>query len=286
MKILKISMACEFVMALLKIRRIDIVKSRLLASFTSAIFSFLMLALLASSARAEVNATGYVICHTPKMTGTFCVQVWSGGQPGNPSSTWSVKTTAITVWQNMPDWVKAESLKVQLIRDHPGSDWHIERNGNKVTIKNDNQHVECRILTDSSGEKAEAGSIIFTMVKYTTTLALHGYSTSGSVMFGENGVSKTVTTDGKTIPQIYAAFQSSFGEGSITPCGFQLPERQTASRSFTFEVTDPGLIIDVSQMEPPYCIPTMTEWGLIILALLIISTAVWVLMRRRARLSV
>jgi len=35
-----------------------------------------------------------------------------------------------------------------------------------------------------------------------------------------------------------------------------------------------------------HAIPTMTEWGLSVLALLIISTAVWVLMRRRASLSV
>jgi hypothetical protein len=35
----------------------------------------------------------------------------------------------------------------------------------------------------------------------------------------------------------------------------------------------------------PVC-PTLSQWGIIILALLFISTAVWVLMRRRARLSV
>ena len=43
---------------------------------------------------------------------------------------------------------------------------------------------------------------------------------------------------------------------------------------------------EIMFVQEPDIIPTMTEWGLIILALLIMSTAVWILMRRRARLSV
>ncbi|MDI6766039.1 MAG: hypothetical protein QME52_04365 [Bacteroidota bacterium] len=57
------------------------------------------------------------------------------------------------------------------------------------------------------------------------------------------------------------------------------------SRSITSDLNNivEEEIVQKSELPP---IPLITEWGLIILAILILSTAVWVLMRRRARLSV
>jgi hypothetical protein len=68
-----------------------------------------------------------------------------------------------------------------------------------------------------------------------------------------------------------------------------VPVAEGAQVVIRYEVTAPGTSgesIDYLGFRPTSVVPTVSEWGLIILALLFISTAVWVLMRRRARLSI
>ncbi len=263
------------------------VKSKIFMFTAIMIVSFLMLTELASSAWGEDHDSALATCGRPIQAGTLTVAVAVGGEAGNPHSTWGVKNTTITITPaeiaaGITAEQKAEKLKNQLQLDHPGADWTIARIGTKVTIHNANSNVELWSHTDNTRENFKRVSLIITCVpKFQDTVHLAGVVSGGEATICEDGVCNTVMTAGKTIPQIYEAWRLSFGKGTVTFDGFQFPERHTAEPNFASEVNDPGLTITASQTEIyPTIIPTVSEWGLIIMAGLLLTVGTVVIWRR------
>ena len=119
-------------------------------------------------------------------------------------------------------------------------------------------------------------------VEYRTRARLYGNTTTnGIARIGENGVtSQIATSTALTLEDIYAGWVAGFGVGGYDEHGLVLPVRQGEIHGFEFEVTDPGLSIEVSQ-EMVNPIPTVSEWGMIIMTLLLLTAGTIVLGRRR-----
>jgi len=246
------------------------------------IVSFLMLIELANPAWALETFTA--TCARPQRAGHITLELSHNSNP--PQGEWGVCTSTTEIPAGISAEQKAALIEAQINRDCPG--FNVVRRGATLTISSKEPYPNTRIryAEDSTGE-------VFLMddpcgigipVKYVTKASLQGSCMGGLATFGENGVSETVMTAGKTIPQIYAEWQSLFGEGTVTPDGFQLPKRQTVSRSFMFEVTDPGLTIKVTQKEIEI-IPTVTQWGLIAMAGLLVTVGAIVIVRHRRRVA-
>jgi len=125
-------------------------------------------------------------------------------------------------------------------------------NDGTVTITHPNGHgVVCDKVIDSTGETMRVTSDgEETDVTYVSHAKLRGVPTEGTATLGFNGVVHTVSTTDKTLPQIYAEWQAAFGQGFVTEDGLTLPFQFELPRSFYFEVTDPGLEIEVTQNDP------------------------------------
>lgn len=246
------------------------------------IVTFLMLSELANPAWALETFTA--TCAPPQRAGHITLEIARNSNP--PQGEWSVCTSTTAIPAGITAEQKAALIQAQLNIDCPGV--NVVRQGATLTISGKQPYPNTRIryAEDSTGEifLLDDPNGIGIPVKYVTTASLQGSCTGGLATFGENGVSKTVMTTGKTIPQIYADWQSLFGEGTVTPDGFQLPARQTISRSFMFEVTDPGLTIKVTQNEIEI-IPTLSQWGLIIMAGLLVTVGAIVIVWRRQRVA-
>ncbi|RJP30857.1 MAG: hypothetical protein C4547_16195 [Phycisphaerales bacterium] len=116
--------------------------------------------------------------------------------------------------------------------------------------------VECTYARDDTNEimlvdNGEEG----VPVEYTTIVNFEGQtSNKGHVEFGENERRASAPTGGRSIKEILDDFRSQFAEGEVTEHGLELPPRFGDFRSFFFNVTDPGLTVEVTQevrRDPP-----------------------------------
>ena len=149
-----------------------------------------------------------------------------------------------------------------------------------LALQEDTRGVVC--VDDDTGEYGEAESDgKGNSTGYQTRARLYGTPSTGTARFGENAVNHTVTTDGKTIQEIYLEWQTLFGEGEVTDDGFVLPTRHGVVHGFDWEITDPDLGIEITQQLIPDA-PAVSEWGVVGIALLVLVAGTIVLRRRRA----
>ncbi len=195
----------------------------------------------ASAALAGPSTT--VTAFAPGKAGTVTLKlfVWAdpNGRHGVPC----------TVNVNIPAGITAQqkAALIQAAINASNCGVSTKRVGNtvKITAKDG---VDCTYAKDDTNEimlvdNEDEG----VPVEYTTLMSLSGETTDGLLEFGENGIFHGVPTGGMPIPKIYEALREMFGEGEVTDRGFQLPPRFTDVRSFGFNVTDPGLTIEVWQ---------------------------------------
>ncbi len=121
------------------------------------------------------------------------------------------------------------------------------RVGNQVFITS-RDGVRCTFARDDTNEimlvdNDEEG----VPVEYTTTVNFLGETTGGDVEFGENDSRAAAPTGGRSIKEILEDFRRQFGEGEVTDRGLELPPRFGDYHGFFFNVTDPGLTIEVYQ---------------------------------------
>ncbi|MCA9728290.1 MAG: T9SS type A sorting domain-containing protein [Candidatus Eisenbacteria bacterium] len=88
-------------------------------------------------------------------------------------------------------------------------------------------------------------------ISYRTRLKLEGVPVGGLITVGADDLVMTVPTGGMSIPEIYTMWQGVFG-GTIQSEGLVLPPRVHSSalpysKSYQYEVTDPGLQISIQQ---------------------------------------
>lgn len=129
-----------------------------------------------------------------------------------------------------------------------------------VRVRNDNIDwpIEITKTSDDTGEDDTTNSSFEGApssppedIAYQTRMKLTGIPTEGLITFGENDHVMTVPTAGLTLDQIYGVFQDFMG-GVVQSDGLVLPSHTQSSagpldKSFTYEVTDPGLSIEVVQ---------------------------------------
>ncbi len=102
---------------------------------------------------------------------------------------------------------------------------------------------------------------------------------------GENGVSHTVLTTGKTLPQIYEEWWAAFGGGTATSTGFWLPPTSGPNYSFSAQVSDPNLEVAVEVFFGVPQIPTLSIWGIAVMVLLLATAALTGFAGKRNRLG-
>jgi hypothetical protein len=243
--------------------------------------------LLVNHVKAAVNNESAAVTITaPTRDGSvkfeFIRHDWHDN-PGAEGAIFSSTTEGITADMNSAE--KADKIKDQILNDVPNINIQVTNveGGVILTITSTaigTPEVHCKSAFDGTGQQLKINNIDMPNFEHKNKAKLNGSSSSGSATLCEDGVCKTVTTDGKTVQQIYSEWQSQFGEGTVTPEGFELPSRDTRSSSFEFEVTDPNLTMEVTQSYIRE-IPTVSEWGLIIMTMLLLTVGAVVIMRRR-----
>jgi len=265
------------------------IKSKMLPYSGFVLASFFILLVMVNDASALEQAT--IEIGPPYWGGDIVIDLIVHDWTENDWKTGTKVTSTTTITQaeileGMTAVQKAEKIKNQILADFPGL-FDIDDSttpGTLVITSKDanNPEVTCSNLKDLLGEYTR---VCMTGIegpgneKWKSKAKLTGIVTGGSATFGVNNVSKTVTTDGKTIPQIYSEWQSLFGEGTITADGFELPPRESLTHSFNLQATDPGLTIEVTQVRV-FDIPTVSEWGLIIMAGLLLTVGAVAIRRR------
>lgn len=211
----------------------------LASRITSALCALLISLCCVSAGLALVT----VECFAPAFAGTVTLKLFTYANPSGTHGT----TTNVTV--SIPAGV-TPSQKAALIENavRTQAPWiNTLRWGNRLFLDVD-PGLECTGAVDGTGEiMLVDNSGIGVPVTYRTRIKLSGMPLGGDAKVGENGQVRTVATAGKSIPQIYQEWQSQFGEGRIDGNGFHLPARTTIGRQFEFEVTDPGLTVEVEQ---------------------------------------
>jgi hypothetical protein len=147
-----------------------------------------------------------------------------------------------------------------------------------------NYGVACWGLSDGTGEYGQAESDKKDQsTSYQTKMKLTGSSSSGEVTFGQNDAVHTVTTDGKTLLEIYQDLATAFGEGTADTSGFALdPTGCNLPRSFEWEVTDPSLTIEITQ-EEILRMPTASGATLAAIVVLLLTMGIVTIRLRRHR---
>jgi hypothetical protein len=143
---------------------------------------------------------------------------------------------------------KADEIAAAIEDENCGVD-AVAGPGGTVTVSDPNgKGVECTKAVDATGEEMVVGNseLDDPEVTYVSAADLSGTSTTGEAMLGVNEGSVVVETEGRSIEEIFAAWQSVLG-GSIHESGLVLDPGSEPFRSYTFEVTDPGLDITVRQ---------------------------------------
>lgn len=215
-------------------------------------------ALLAAVLIANAAAAGTMTVKEPKKDGEITVLVFICADAKCRHGIPVKKTIAIK-----GNWSKER--KAREIRDKMKAD--VKRNGGTitaagatVTVTNNRAGFDATIemTKDSTGECDEVEASHQgdptgdpENLSYQTRARLTGVTTSGMATLGQDGVNATVPTDGLSINDIYLSWQSVFG-GTIQSDGLVLPPTLHSSTaafntSFMYEVTDPGLEIQINQ---------------------------------------
>ncbi len=236
-----------------------------------------------SAPRVEASTTSTVTAAAPRHAGDVTLKTF---QCADPNCRHGVNCeVTVTITQADIDaelTADQKAAKIEAAID-AACTVDVARTGAVLTITSTNGQ-EITKATDETGEVMLADNDgVGVPIVYTTVAKLTGAtSETGTATFGENGVSQTVATEsGDTINEIYQAWADAFGEGTFDANGFALPMRKTIAHGFSFEITDPGLAIEVTQATTETAIPTVSEWGLVVLALIVFTVGTVALGRRR-----
>ena len=186
-----------------------------------------------------------VECFAPLFAGTIDLKLFTYGDASGSHGTTANVSTVIPA--GITGSQKAALIEAQI---HAVAPWITVVRYGSTLVMDTSPGLDCTGAVDATGEICLVENDgIGVPVTYRTRVRLSGSpSGGGKVVFGENGnVREIPSTTGMTVPQIYLALQGLFGEGFVDADGFSLPARTTTRRWFSFEVTDPGLVIDVSQ---------------------------------------
>ena len=249
--------------------------------------SFLAVVLaLTLSVPAVASTTSTITTAAPRHAGDITVSIFVCADPecthGVPCDV-TVTITPADIAAELTAAQKAAKIEAAINGEPCGV--NVVRTDNVLTITNPPNGQEITAATDATGEVMLADNDgIGVPVTYITKAKLIGGTTGeGTARFGENEESHTVvTTTADTINDIYQKWADAFGEGTYDEDGFVLPRRVTVAHGFDFEVTDPGLTIEVTQ-ETERAIPTVSQWGLIVMGVLTLTVGAIVLGRSRRR---
>ncbi|MCG8404302.1 MAG: hypothetical protein MI923_03795 [Phycisphaerales bacterium] len=200
--------------------------------------------------KVKAATTSTVTAAVPRHAGKVTLKIFKCGDAQcthGVSCEVTVTITQADIDANLSAAQKAAKIEAAIDASTCGVD--VVRTGAVLTITSEHGQ-EITKATDSTGEVMLADNDgVGVPVTYTTKAKLTGETTEeGLATLGENGIFHTVETfPGQSIEEIYQAWAEVFGEGTFDENGFALPERSTIAHGFGFEVTDPGLTIEVTQ---------------------------------------
>lgn len=189
-----------------------------------------------------------ITAYPPRVAGTVTLQIFFCADPQCSHG------TTCNVTANIPAGIdgkqKAALIESAILNQCSGTG--TQRVNNSVTVSNNasNNGLKITKATDNTGEIMLVDNDgVGLPVNYTHKMTLNGSTTSGRVTYGINGNVHEVETAGKTVMDIYFELQALMGEGSVDPDGLTTGPGYGEYRSIYFQVTDPGLEIEVEEFD-------------------------------------